>query len=402
MDEIKINSISAEDNSTPVSTMKKRWILTINNPIFADSGYAEISPSDTDLEILENHYDCTVLDEQENKDCFEYRYIKMQFGNDKQEKIVKRPFFKDLNCVERYFRNLQDLGGLKYAVYQYERGENGTYHIQGFIIYKNSKRFKNVKQDFPTAHIIVPKGSNVENRDYCTKKETRVAEPVEIGEFSEMRSRNDITQFFEALKLGADNILLKNMFPVLYSQYGPEKIERFRQDELKAEYGKKFRNVKVTYIYGAPRTGKTTYIYDTHPINDICRIDNYIKGTFEAYDHQKILVLDEFTGKIDLPFLNNLLDKFPVQLPARFANRTACFEQVYIISNLPLESLYKEEQSTARAVYNAFLARIHDIIKFTALNVWHYEKKDGKPVPPPKQLGLSGLIPIDDDSDLPF
>ena len=88
---------------------------------------------------------------------------------------------------------MKELGGLKYAVYQYERGENGTYHIQGFIIYKNSKRFINVKQDFPTAHIIVPRGSNIENRDYCTKKETRVAEPVEIGEFSEMRSRNDIT-----------------------------------------------------------------------------------------------------------------------------------------------------------------------------------------------------------------
>ena len=194
---------------------------------------------------------------------------------------------------------------------------------------------------------------------------------------------------------------MKTMFPVLYSQYGPEKIERFRQDELKAEYGKKFRDVKVTYIYGAPRTGKTTYIYETHPINDICRIDNYIKGTFEGYDHQKILVLDEFTGKIDLPFLNNLLDKFPVQLPARFANRTACFEQVYIISNLPLESLYKEEQSTARAVYNAFIARIHNVIKFTGVGEWQYIKKDGKRVPPPTQTRFPNLIPIDDDEETP-
>ena len=391
------------EDETPApanSKQLKRWLLTINNPIFADSSYTEINPSDTDLEVIENHYDLSVLEQDENKDLFEFRYI--PFEKDEKQVIIKRPFFKNLDCIEKYFKGLRDTGGLKYAVYQYERGENGTYHIQGFIIYKGGKRFVNVKQDFPTAHIIIPKGSNIENRDYCTKKETRVAEPVEIGEFSEMRSRNDITQFFEALKLGADNILLKGMFPVLYSQYGPEKIERFRQDELKAEYGRKFRNVKVTYIYGVPRTGKTTYIYDNYPIEEICRIDNYLKGTFEAYEHQKILVLDEFTGKIDLPFMNNLLDKFPVQLPARFANRTACFEQVFIISNLPLDRLYKDEQATAREVYNAFIARIHNIIHFTGVGVWHYEKQDGKRVPPSKTKTLADLIPIDDDSDLPF
>lgn len=392
--------IIEDETKTPDNSKQlKRWLLTINNPIFADSGYTEINPSDTDLEVLENHYDLSVLQEDENKGYFDFRYI--QFEKDGKHVIIKRPFFKNLDCVEKYMKGLKDNGSLKYAVYQYECGENGTYHIQGFIIYKGGKRFKNVKQDFPTAHIIIPRGSNIENRDYCTKTDTRVAPPVEIGEFSEMRSRNDITQFFEALKLGADNILLKGMFPVLYSQYGPDKIERFRQDELKAEYGKKFRNVEVTYIYGIPRTGKTTYIYDNYPIGEICRIDNYLKGTFEAYDHQKILVLDEFTGKIDLPFMNNLLDKFPVQLPARFSNRTACFEQVFIISNLPLDRLYKDEQNTAREVYNAFIARIQNIIQFTALGVWHYEKKDGKRVPPPKQAKLN-LIPFDDDGDIPF
>ena len=99
--------------------------------------------------------------------------------------------------------------------------------------------------------------------------------------------------------------------------------------------------------------------------------------------------------------MNNLLDKFPVQLPARFSNRTACFEQVFIISNLPLDRLYKDEQNTAREVYNAFIARIQNIIQFTALGVWHYEKKDGKRVPPPKQAKLN-LIPFDDDGDIPF
>jgi len=362
-----------EEDLEPVDAHRKRWMLTINNPIFADSNYTEEDISNNSLEVLKNYYDLSFLEEDYNKELIEYKYIKKQF--DDKYIIIKRPFFKSLDCIETYFKNLQEYSSLKYAIYQYEKGENGTYHTQGFIIYKNNKRFKNVKQDFPTGRVREPNGSNIQNRDYCTKKDTRIAGPWEIGEFSEMRSRNDIVQFFEALKLGASNILLKSMFPVLYSQYSPDKIEKFRQDELKEVYGQKFRNVKVTYIYGKPRTGKTSYVYSKYDIKDICRVNNYIKGTFENYTGQKVLVLDEFTGKIDITFMNNLLDKFPVDLPARFSNRVACFDEVYIISNLPLSGLYKEEQSALPDVYNAFVQRIHEIIRFTGLGTWHYEKR---------------------------
>jgi len=382
-----------EDDLEPVSApMKKRWMLTINNPIFADSGYEDVDISDTDLEIVENYYDLSYMDEEYNKDLIEYKYIKKQF--DGKEKIIKRPFFKNLDCLESYFKNLREFSNLKYAIYQYEKSESGTYHIQGFIIYKNSKRFKNVKQDFPTSRIKEPNGSNIQNRDYCTKKDSRVAGPWEIGEFSEMRSRNDIVQFFEAMQLGASNILLKSMFPVLYSQYKPDTIEKFRQDELKEEYGQRFRSVKVTYIYGAARLGKTTYIYDKYPMKDICRVNNYTRGAFESYTNQKVLVLDEFTGQLNITFMNNLLDKFPVDLPARFTNRTACFSEVYIISNLPLTKLYQDDQLHVPEVYNAFRERIHEIIKFTALGKFHYEKR---------LLATQGTIELEPlDEDIPF
>ena len=58
-------------------------------------------------------------------------------------------------------------------------------------------------------------------------------------------------------------------------------------------------------------------------------------------------------------------------------------------------------------MYGAFRERIKNIIKFTALGVWHYELKDGVPVPPPKpqkqtQVKLTDLTPIEDNGDLPF
>ncbi|MDR0752375.1 MAG: hypothetical protein LBF12_07365 [Christensenellaceae bacterium] len=140
-------------------------------------------------------YDLTNINSAENKDLFEFH--------------SNRPFFKDLQSIEKYFHNLKEFSGLKYAIYQYEQGENDTKHIQGFVIYKNSKRFVNVKQDFPTAHIEPANGSNTDNRNYCTKTDTRIADPVEKGEFSEMRSRNDIKELLETLELGANNALIK-------------------------------------------------------------------------------------------------------------------------------------------------------------------------------------------------
>ena len=153
--------------------------------------------------------------------------------------------------------------------------------------------------------------------------------------------------------------------------------------------------------------GKTTFVYEKYPIDDICRVNNYERGTFEDYQNQKILILDEFTGKIDITFLNNLLDKFPVNLPARYANRTACFDEVYIVSNLPLDRLYTFEKQSTPEVYNAFIQRIKNIIHFTGFLEWHYELKDGcimhKPVPP-KKATLTDLVPLSDEDagELPF
>ena len=388
MNEITNNNITDEDISEPVSTMKKRWLLTINNPVFADSGYTETDITNTELEVLDNHYDLSVLYEDENKDYFDFRYI--QIDRDGKSQIIKRPFFKDLDSIEKYFKTLREFGNLKYAIYQYERGENGTPHIQAFIIYKNSKRFKNVKQDFPTAHIIVPNGSNIENRDYCTKKDTRIAEPVEIGEFSEMRSRNDIVQFLEMVKLGASNVLLKNMFPVLYTQYGSDKIEKFRQDELREEYGQKFRDITTTYIYGTTGKGKTRYVMEKYGYKNVYRVTNYLHP-FDMYHNQKVIIFEEFRSSLKIEQMLNYLDGYPLALPARYGDKTACFDTVYLISNIPLSGQYAIIQTEQPMTYDAFLRRI----KY----VWEYDKH---PQPIPRiQSTQTELIPVTDD-ELPF
>ncbi|MDR0850779.1 MAG: hypothetical protein LBN07_04905 [Christensenellaceae bacterium] len=347
----------------------KRWVLTINNPFWTEQD-TEVDMVNNALPVVTDYYNLETVKDELNKDLFVFKYVVVK--QDDKQVVVEKPYFKDYESIKKYIENLEHF---KWSAFQLEQGENETPHIQAGIIFEAGKRFYTMKKYFPTAHIEQARGSNTDIRAYCTKKEGRLLEPIEIGKFSEMRSRNDIVEFLELIKLGAANATLQKLFPTLYSQYAPDKIEKFRQDMLKEEYGQKFRDVKVTYIYGKARLGKTTYIFNKYPMQDICRVNNYTKGTFENYISQKVLVLDEFTGKIDITFMNNLLDKFPVDLPARFSNRTACFSEVYIISNLHLSELYKEEQVASPEVYNAFISRMHEIIKFTGLGKWKYEKQ---------------------------
>ncbi len=62
----------------------------------------------------------------------------------------------------------------EYIVYQTEKGENGTVHIQGYVYFKEAKTMKRIKKDLARAHLMRANGSHASNRDYCTKIKTRV------------------------------------------------------------------------------------------------------------------------------------------------------------------------------------------------------------------------------------
>lgn len=87
-----------------------------------------------------------------------------------------------LQELEEYVKNLEHF---KYAIFQREGGEEKhTPHIQMFLVFTICKRFSTVQSYFPRAHIEVVKGTNAQTRDYCSRQDTRIEGPVEIGTFT--------------------------------------------------------------------------------------------------------------------------------------------------------------------------------------------------------------------------
>ena len=75
--------------------------------------------------------------------------------------------------------------------------------------------------------------------------------------------------------------------------------------------------------------------FASHKTEDICRITDYggKNGTkFDSYHGQPVLVFEEFHSQIPIAAMLNYLDIYPLQLPARYHDRTACYTTVYILS----------------------------------------------------------------------
>lgn len=94
-------------------------------------------------------------------------------------------------------------GHVRYAVWQLERGERGTYHWQGYAEFDRPVRLAHLKGLLPTAHWERRRGSPDEARNYAMKEDSRQAGPWETGTFGgEQGKRTDLALACETLKAG--------------------------------------------------------------------------------------------------------------------------------------------------------------------------------------------------------
>jgi len=347
------------------NTQARRWVFTINNPF--GEGVEEIDISNTSLEIRDNYYKSSVIQDLEKSGNFIFKYIKVSVSKDefsKEDIIVRRPFFRDWESVRRYF---EDIEHMKYCVYQLEKGQEGTIHIQGGIFYSIGKRFSTVKDTLPFAHLEKAKGSNGQVRDYCTKTDTRIKDPVELGVFAEERDRTDIRDFIQLAQSGVLNCELAKLYPMLYLKER-NKLEQVRAD-IYEEYFYKYRSVKVTYIYGASGVGKTTWLSKKYSSREAFDITNYDNSMFTNYNYQDVLIMDEFNGSMKVSTFNLMLGFKPLDLRGLGCAKPSCYHEVYIISNYSLKEIIKRMAGEDYRLYKTIDRRIHRILHFTGKEI---------------------------------
>lgn len=254
-----------------------------------------------------------------------------------------------------------------------EIGANGTPHTHVYVCFASRVRWTTLKRHFPTAHIEIAHGSVLSNIEYIKKTgkwaDTDKAETKVENSYEEWGTpptqkgvRPEMEELFEMIKAGFSNteILAHNNDYIL----NIDKLDRVRTMLLIDENKSKRRlDLRVIYICGATGSGKTRSILDEHGDFATYRVTDYAHP-FDGYECQKVMVFEEFRSGFRLSDVLNYMDVYPIQLPARYSNKFACYDYLYIISNWKLEEQYSEVQRENPESWKAFLRRIHEVRVF--------------------------------------
>jgi len=285
---------------------------------------------------------------------------------------INNPADKGFNH-ERIKEELNKLKSIIFWCLADEIGEGNTPHTHIYLVCSSPVRFSTLKNLFEAAHIERANGTSQDNVDYIKKsgkwEDTEKAETTIEGSFEEWGEMPVERQSFGSIEAaiidriqdGATNAEILLAFP--HYLRGLRDIEYVRQT-LKAEENRdKWRSLKTTYIWGKTQTGKTRFVMDSYGYSNVYAVNNY-KHPFDGYASESVLLLDEYANNFRIQDLNNYLDGYPLSLPARYQNKQACYEIVYIVSNLDLLDQYVWEQNNQPTVWAALTRRIHKVMHF--------------------------------------
>lgn len=268
---------------------------------------------------------------------------------------------------------LGEFKSLVYACMSDEVGEEGTPHTHIYLQCKSAVMFSTVKKRFDGGHFEMAKGTAQENRDYVAKdgkwKKDKKHETCIEGTFEEVGEcpverpglKNDLVDLYAMIQDGMSDSDILAMNPDYMVRLST--IAQVRSLLNKDKYADVFRDLHVTYIYGATGLGKTRYVMDKYGYSKVFRVTDYLHP-FDTYDGQDVVLFDEFRSSLRLTDMLKYLDGYPLELPCRYANKWAAYTQVYIVSNISLSQQYQDVQRNENVSFLAFLRRVHQVYRF--------------------------------------
>lgn len=259
----------------------------------------------------------------------------------------------------------------RYVVWQKERGENGTLHLQGYIEFNSNQRLKSLKERIPRGHFEIRRGSAQQASDYCKKSDGRVDGPWEYGELKlpEKGKRTDII----ALKKDLDEMkpmkdICSDHFP-LYLKYG-KMFHAYKKMRMTPRSEK----TVVTVLFGKTNTGKTHTAREMAPNAFWLTRPRGETLWWDGYDGHEEVVIDEFYGWIKFDLFLRLLDAYPLSVEIKGGMVEFVAKKIIITSNKSPCDWYPKIDSNH---WSAMERRIENIIDKKSREESIYLKKDG-------------------------
>lgn len=240
--------------------------------------------------------------------------------------------------------------------YQVERAPTtGQLHLQGFLVMKKKSTFSVVRGLLPGVHIERARGTQQQNKDYCSKSTTKVVGPFTIGELEAPGREKPFTECVKLLTSGKTIHDLTADFPEMVARHsrGFEALKRYLIPPPPV-----WRTLHVYWIMGDTDVGKTRFVHSASEEQLF-----QVKGDgqwWDGYTQQDTILFDDFDGCIRMKDMLNYLDGYRLSLPIKGGFVEAHWTKVYITANYPPEYFYTTHPEKVRA---AFRRRIHEVIE---------------------------------------
>lgn len=233
----------------------------------------------------------------------------------------------------------------------------GLEHLH--CVFESTKSFRPLsvlKRLFPKIHVEPTKGNKKDVEDYVNKvgkfeeKGEKVLASSQVGEIiGKQGARTDLIKLDEVKRL------------IFEEGKSPRDIFLQYPQALKSEHAVKWlyhekrrsetpleRDIHVTWLCGKTGCGKShTFVNlcNKYGVDNVYRVTDYC-NPFDSYNGQDIIFFEEFRGQFRLADLLQYLDKYPMELRARYSNSLALWTKVYISSPVTPYELYNKDGDT--------------------------------------------------------
>jgi len=237
-----------------------------------------------------------------------------------------------------------------YIIVGDEVGESGTPHLQIYVRLKNALTFKSLKKKFPTAHIEIAQGNDLQNREYCSKQKVL----FEDGEVSVQGKRRDIDRVRDIVNEGG------NMREVVASA---NSLQSIKLAEVLFKYNEPARDWKpeVKWYWGATGCGKSR---DAHKEMPFAYVAMETSQWWEGYDaHEDVIIDDMRKNFCTYSRLLQLLDRYPTRIEQKGSSRQFLAKRIIITTCFHPREMYETREDIQQ-----LLRRIDIIREFSEKN----------------------------------
>jgi hypothetical protein len=239
-------------------------------------------------------------------------------------------------------------------------------------------RFTYIKNNiYKGCNIQETKGNKKQALDYIHKRGV-FAEKGETIEFTvyhgeingRQGARRDLEDIYKRLQAGETP---KDIMADTPKAYVHQNVIKQMYFDIRNDNTPIVRPVKVYWHTGRSGSGKSyerILLSQLYAEDDIYYLTAFNSGAFDNYNGQKILWIEDFRGEFKLQELLRLLDVYKAEIPARFCNIKALWEEVHITSVLTPQQCYP------RATEDNF-DRIEQLLRRITNIVYHFKDNSG-------------------------